>query len=84
MKNVEPSIGSSERSRGAASATISTSGAMPTVEETFMDSTATVDPSGGTNDANPTVAPRPPTPLSLTSCHDGVFHDYTSSLWTAS
>ena len=34
---------------------------MPTAEETFVDPTVDVDPSGGANDADPTIAP----PLSL-------------------
>ena len=34
---------------------------MPTAEETFVDPTADVDPSGGADDADPTIAP----PLSL-------------------
>ena len=34
---------------------------MPDAEETFVDLTATVDPSSGANDVNPTVTP----PLSL-------------------
>ena len=34
---------------------------MPAIEETFVDPTASVDPSGGANDVDPTVAP----PLSL-------------------
>ena len=34
---------------------------MPAIEETFVDPTTTVDPSGGANDVDPTVAP----PLSL-------------------
>ena len=58
MKSAEPSIGTSKRSRGDAS---TTSGAMPTVEEVFMDSTPIVDPAGDAEDVDPTVAP----PLSL-------------------
>ena len=62
MKSVEPSIGSSKRSRGASSTIALGSGAMRAAEETFVDSTVVVDPSGGADNANPTVAP----PLSLT------------------
>nr|POF03202.1 hypothetical protein CFP56_42497 [Quercus suber] len=61
MKSVEPSTGSSKRSRGAASTTALGSGAMPAAKETFVDSIATVDPSDGADDADPIVAP----PLSL-------------------
>ena len=57
MKSVEPSIGSSKRSRGAASTTASGSGAMRAAKETFVDPTAVVDPFGGADDANPIVAP---------------------------
>ena len=30
---------------------------MPAADETFMDLTAAMDPSGGANDVNPTVSP---------------------------
>ena len=60
MKSVEPSTGSSKRSQ-AASTTAPTFGAMPAAEETFVNSTTAVNPSGGADDADPTVAP----PLSL-------------------
>jgi len=58
MKSAEPSIGTSKRSRGDAS---TTSGAMPAVDEVFMDSTTAVDPAGDAEDVDPTIAP----PLSL-------------------
>ena len=52
---------------------------MSAAEETFVDPTAAMDPSGGADDVDPTIAPS-----SLTSCHDGVFHDYSSGTWTTS
>ena len=61
MKSAEPSTGILKKSR-VASTTARAFGAMPTVKETFVDSTVVVDPSGGADNANPTVAP----PLSLT------------------
>ena len=61
MKSTEPSIETSKRSRGEASATAPTSSAMPNAEETFVDQTITVDPSSGANDVDPTVT----SPLSL-------------------
>ena len=61
MKSVEPSTGTSKRSRGEVFTTTPTSGAMPATKETFVDSTAIVDPFGGTEDVDTTVAP----PLSL-------------------
>ena len=61
MKSAEPSTGTSKRSRGEASTATPASGAMPATEETFVDPTATVDPSGGDNDVDPTIDP----PLSL-------------------
>nr|POE81772.1 hypothetical protein CFP56_19971 [Quercus suber] len=61
MKSAEPSTRTSKRSRGEASTTAPTSGAMLAAEETFVDLTAVVDPFGGANDVDPTVAP----PLSL-------------------
>ena len=48
-------------------------------EKMDMMMNAIVDPSGGADNADPTVAP----PLSLRAMM-GVFHDYTDSLWTAS
>ena len=57
MKNAEPSIGTSKRSRGKASTTATVSSTMPTAEETFVDLTTVVDPSGGVDDVDPTVAP---------------------------
>ena len=78
MKSAEPCTRTSKRSRGEASTKAPTSSAMPTAEETFLDPTTTVDPSGGAEDVDPTVAP----PLSLH--YDAVFHDYTSCSWTAS
>ena len=57
MKNAKPSIGTSKRSRGEASTTATVLGTMPTAEETFVDPTAAVDPFGGVNDVDPTVAP---------------------------
>ena len=55
MKSVEPSIGTSKRSRGEASTTT------PVVEEVFMDLTTAMDPVGGVEDVDPIVVP----PLSL-------------------
>ena len=54
MKSVEPSIGSSKRPRGDAS---TTSGAMPVVEETYVDLTVVVDPTGRLKDVDPSGAP---------------------------
>ena len=54
MKSVEPSIGTSKRPRGDAS---TTSGAMPVVEETYVDLTVVVDPAGHLKDVNPSRAP---------------------------
>ena len=61
MKSVEPSTKTSKRSREEASTTAPASGTMPTTEETFVDSTAAVDPSSGADDIDPTIA----LPLSL-------------------
>ena len=61
MKSVEPSTRTSKRSRGEALTTTLTYGAMLVVEEMFVDPTAAVDPSGGAEDVDPTIAP----PLSL-------------------
>ena len=61
MKSAEPSIGTSKRSRGEASTIATASSAMPAAEETYVDPTATVDPSGGADNVDPTGAP----PLSL-------------------
>ena len=61
MKSVEPCIGTSKRLQGEASTTTPTFGAMPAADETSVDSTAIVEPSGGADDVDPTVAP----PLSL-------------------
>ena len=61
MKSAKPSTGTSKRSRVEASTTARAFGIVPTTEETFVDPTVAVDPSGGANDVNPTVAP----PLSL-------------------
>ena len=58
MKSAKPSTGSSKRSQEDAS---STSGAMPAVDEAFVDSTAVVDLANGAKDVDPTVA----SPLSL-------------------
>ena len=60
MKSTELSIETSKRSRGEP-ATAPASGAMPNTEETFVDQTIIVDPSGGANDVDPTVT----SPLSL-------------------
>ena len=60
MKSVEPSTGLSKRSREVSTTALS-SGAMYATEETFVDPIAVVDPFGGANDVDPTVAP----PLSL-------------------
>ena len=57
MKSVEPSIGTSKRSRGEAFTTALASSAFPVVEETFVDPTAAVDPSSGVDDVDPTIAP---------------------------
>ena len=57
MKNVEPSIGTSKRSWGEAFTTATVSGTMPTIEETFVDPTTVMDPSGGVDDVDPTIAP---------------------------
>ena len=61
MKSAKPSTGTLKRSRGEASTTAHAFGTMPTTEETFVDPTVAVDPSGGANDVDPIVAP----PLSL-------------------
>ena len=58
MKSAEQSTRSSKRSQGDAS---TTSGAMPAVDEVFMDSTTAVDLAGDAEDVDPTIAP----PLSL-------------------
>ena len=79
IKSAEPSTGTSKRSRGEAFTTFPASGTMSAAEETFVDPTAAMDPSGGADDVDPTIAPS-----SLTSCHDGVFHDYSSGTWTTS
>ena len=47
----------SKRSQGEASTTALASGTMPTVEETFVDLTVTVDLSDGVDNVDPTVAP---------------------------
>ena len=57
MKSVEPSIGTSKRSRGEAFTTALASSAFPVVEETFVDPTAAMDPSSGADDIDLTVAP---------------------------
>ena len=57
MKNVEQSTATSKRSRGEASTATLTSNAMPVAEETFEDLTIVVDPSGGADNADPTVTP---------------------------
>ena len=46
MKSVEPCTGTSKRLQGEASTTTPTFGAMPVADETSVDSTATVEPSG--------------------------------------
>ena len=58
MKSAEQSTGTFKRPRGDAA---TFSGAMPATEETFMDPTAVVDPTGVVEDVDPTVTP----PLSL-------------------
>ena len=58
MKSAEQSIETSKRPWGDAA---TTSGTMPATDETFMDSTAAVNPVGDVEDFDPTVAP----PLSL-------------------
>nr|POE85773.1 hypothetical protein CFP56_07112 [Quercus suber] len=57
MKKAEPSTGMSKRSRGEASTTALASSIMPTAEETFVDLTTAVDPSGGADDVDPTITP---------------------------
>ena len=54
MKSVEPSIGTSKRSRGEASTTTLASDAIPTAEEAYVDPTVVVDPFGG-DDVDPTI-----------------------------
>ena len=44
MKSAEPSTRTSKRSRGEASSTAPTSGAMPATEEVHVDPTTVVDP----------------------------------------
>nr|POE98868.1 hypothetical protein CFP56_56304 [Quercus suber] len=61
MKSAEPSTRLSKRSRGEATTTAPAFGAMPVAEETFVDTNVAIDPSGGAEDVDPTVAP----PLSL-------------------
>ena len=61
MKSVEPSTGTSKRLRGEASTTAPASRTMLATEETFMGPTTVVDPFGGADDVDPTVA----SPLSL-------------------
>ena len=61
MKSVEQSTGTSKRLRGEAFTTAFASGTMLAIEETFMGLTAVVDPFGGADDVDPTVA----SPLSL-------------------
>jgi len=57
MKSVEPSIITSKRSQGEAFTTAPDSSAIPATEETFVDPTVAVDPSGGVGNVDPTVAP---------------------------
>ena len=57
MKSVEPSIGTSKSLRGEASTIAPASNATHTAEDTFVNSTAVVDPSGGVDDVDHTVAP---------------------------
>ena len=61
MNSAEPSTRTLKRSRGEASTTASASSAMFAVDETSVDLTAAVDPSGGANDVDPTIT----LPLSL-------------------
>ena len=61
MKGAKLSTGTSKRSGGEASTTAPTFGTMLATEETFMGPTAVVDPFGGADDVDPTVA----SPLSL-------------------
>ena len=57
IKSAEPSTGTSKRSRGEASTTTSSSGAMPAAEEVHVDPTAAMDPSGDDYHVDPTVTP---------------------------
>nr|POE58601.1 hypothetical protein CFP56_50189 [Quercus suber] len=58
MKSAKQSTETSKRPRGDVA---TTSGAMPAIEETFVDPTTAMDPVGGVETVDPTVAP----PLSL-------------------
>ena len=61
MKSAEPSTGTSKRSRGEASSTAPTSGAMPTTDEVHVDPTTIMDPFSDDDAVDPIVTP----PLSL-------------------
>ena len=61
MKSAEPSTGTSKRSKGEASTTASSSGAMPAAEEVHVDPTVAMDPSGDDDHVHPMVSP--PLPL---------------------
>ena len=53
MKCAKLSTGTSKRSGGEASTTAPTSSPTPAAEDTFVDSTAVVDPFGGAADVDP-------------------------------
>ena len=61
MKSAKPSTGTSKRSKGEASTTASSSGAMPAAEEVHVDPTTAMDTSGDDDHVDPMVTP----PLSL-------------------
>nr|POE49774.1 hypothetical protein CFP56_76682 [Quercus suber] len=57
MKKDEPSIGTLKRSRREAFTIAPAPSAMPATKETLVDPIAAMDPSGGANDVDPTIAP---------------------------
>ena len=61
MKSAEPRTGMSKRSQGEFSTTVLASSTILATEETFVDPTTAMDPSGGADDIDLTVTP----PLSL-------------------
>ena len=58
VRSTEPSTRMSKRTQGD---DFTTSGVMPTVDETYVDPTTAMDPTGHAKDVDPSVAP----PLSL-------------------
>ena len=58
VRSAEPSTRMSKRTQGD---DFTTSGVMPTVDETYVDPTTAMDPAGHDEDVDPSVAP----PLSL-------------------